>query len=82
MSEEYRCVKCKHLESEHEEDDKGQCLAENCNCDGLESEVVEIDSCPDCYKKGRKKGIVIGAIAVLFLMTIAHAFANGIMYWK
>lgn len=45
-------------------------------------EVDMIDSCPNCYKKGRKKGIVIGAIAVLFMMTIAHVFANGVMYWK
>jgi len=41
-----------------------------------------IDCCPDCYKKGRKKGIVIGAIAVGFLLTIAHVIANGILYWK
>jgi len=41
-----------------------------------------IDGCPNCYSKGRKKGIVIGAIAVLFLMTVAHVVANGVMYWK
>lgn len=45
-------------------------------------DVDMIDGCPNCYKKGRKKGIVIGAITVLFLMTVAHLVANGVMYWK
>jgi len=44
-------------------------------------DVDMIDGCPKCYSKGRKKGIVIGAIVVLFAMTIAHVFANGVMYW-
>lgn len=34
------------------------------------------------YKRGRKVGIVIGAIVVLIAMTIAHVVANGMWYWK
>ena len=48
----------------------------------VDDEVEMIDGCPNCYSKGRKKGIVIGAISVGFLLTIAHVIANGIMYWK
>ena len=43
--------------------------------------VEMIDGCPNCYSKGRKKGIVIGAVAVLIAMSIAHVIANGVMYW-
>lgn len=46
------------------------------------NDVDMIDSCPNCYKKGRKKGIVIGAIAVGIAMIVAHFIANGILYWK
>jgi len=48
----------------------------------VDNEVDMIDCCPNCYKKGRNKGIVIGAISVGFLLTLAHVIANGIMYWK
>jgi len=34
------------------------------------------------YKRGRKVGIVIGAMASLSALTVAHVVANGIMYWK
>jgi len=34
------------------------------------------------YKTGRKVGIVIGAMASLFALTVAHLVANGIVYWK
>lgn len=45
-------------------------------------EIDWLDCCPNCYKKGRKRGIVIGAIVVLFAMTFAHVVANGILYWR
>ena len=35
LSKEYQCEKCKHLDSEHESEDKGQCLVEGCICEGL-----------------------------------------------
>ena len=44
-------------------------------------DVDMIDYCPNCYSKGRNKGIIMGAVAVLIAMTIAHVFANGVMYW-
>ena len=47
-----------------------------------DDEVDMIDSCPNCYSKGRKRGIVMGAVAVLIVMVIAHFVANGVMYWK
>lgn len=34
------------------------------------------------YKRGRKVGIVLGAMASLLALTIAHVISNGIMYWK
>ena len=46
-----------------------------------DDEVVMIDSCPNCYSKGRKKGIIMGAVAVSFVMVVAHFVANGVMYW-
>ena len=44
-------------------------------------DVDMIDYCPNCYSKGRKKGIVMGAIAVLLVMVVAHFIANGVLYW-
>ncbi len=29
------CIKCKHNEQDHDENDKGECLV--CDCDGLET---------------------------------------------
>jgi len=43
---------------------------------------MSVDKNTPEYKRGRKVGIVIGAMAVLFAMTIAHVVANGILYWK
>lgn len=43
---------------------------------------VVVDKNTEDYKGGRKVGIVIGAISVGFLLTLAHVIANGILYWK
>jgi len=31
------CIKCPHKDNEHDPDDKGECLVDNCNCNGIES---------------------------------------------
>lgn len=36
MSEEYKCIKCDHFDSEHNSDNRGECLVDGCNCTGLE----------------------------------------------
>ncbi len=46
-----------------------------------DDEFDSVESCPNCYTKGRKKGIVMGAIAVGVVMIVAHFVANGMMYW-
>jgi len=35
IKDEYRCKKCTHKDSDHENDDKGQCLIDKCGCEGL-----------------------------------------------
>ena len=34
FEDEARCNKCNHKDSEHDENDKGECLI--CDCDGME----------------------------------------------
>ncbi len=43
---------------------------------------MTVDKNTEDYKGGRKVGIVIGAISVGFLLTLAHVIANGILYWR
>jgi len=33
--DEYKCERCNHRDSHHEENDRGQCLIPYCNCDGI-----------------------------------------------
>jgi len=32
-----KCVHCTHLDQDHYFDDRGQCLIDGCNCNGLET---------------------------------------------
>ena len=51
-----------------DEEDYADCLASDC---------------PICeYQRGRRKGIIIGAIVTIPIIFIAYIISQGIMYWK
>ena len=35
MTRQYQCRRCRHVDNHHEQDDKGQCLVNDCMCEGI-----------------------------------------------
>jgi len=45
-----------------------------------EDEVVMVDSCPNCYNKGRRIGVVIGITVSLLFLSLGYIVSQYGVY--